>query len=159
VVVVTDIPTNIGDPLTAPLLLLDTSAALALISPGHPLHAAVLEAARGHTLGLAGQAVFEVYSALTRPGRDPLVDPERAIQVIEQDFPHTKFIQPVTFASLMEEFADLGIRGVLVYDALAGAAARDADIPLLSCNDEARHIYAALGAEHRIVTDQSASSV
>ena len=48
------------------MLLLDTSAAVALVVEDHEAHAATLEAVRGRSLGLAGHAWFETYSVLTR---------------------------------------------------------------------------------------------
>lgn len=43
----------------ADILLLDTSAAVALVVEDHEPHTATLTAVRGHRLGLAGHAWFE----------------------------------------------------------------------------------------------------
>ena len=42
-----------------PTVLLDTSAAIALVLEDHDSHAATVIAVRGHRLGLAGHAWFE----------------------------------------------------------------------------------------------------
>ena len=52
-----------------PIVLLDTSAAIALVLEDHDAHAATVAAVAGRRLGLAGHAWFETYSVLTRlPG-------------------------------------------------------------------------------------------
>ena len=57
------IDTRADEPL---IVLLDTSAAIALVLEDHEAHAATLEAVHGCRLGLAGHAWFETYSVLTR---------------------------------------------------------------------------------------------
>ena len=47
-------------------LLLDTSAALALLLEGHIGHDVTLDAVRGYELGLSGHAVFESMSVPRR---------------------------------------------------------------------------------------------
>lgn len=47
-------------------LLVDTSVGVALSVGDHEGHASTLEALAGRRLGLAGHAVFETYSVLTR---------------------------------------------------------------------------------------------
>ena len=52
-----------------PVVLLDTSAAIALVLEDHEAHAAMVAPVRGRGLGLAGHAWFEAYSVLIRlPG-------------------------------------------------------------------------------------------
>jgi uncharacterized protein with PIN domain len=48
------------------IVLLDTSAAIALIVEDHEAHGVTREAVDGRELGLSGHARFETYSVLTR---------------------------------------------------------------------------------------------
>jgi predicted nucleic acid-binding protein len=134
----------------AEVLLLDTSAAVALVVEDHEAHAATLEAVRGRRLGLAGHAWFETYSVLTRlPGgrRRPPAD---VAALLAHDFPATEFLADEAAAALGPELARLGISGGAVYDALVGAAARQHGRSLVSGDARARPVYEALGVRVRL---------
>jgi predicted nucleic acid-binding protein len=135
----------------AEVLLLDTSAAVALVVEDHEAHAAILEAVRGHRMGLAGHAWFETYSVLTRlPGgrRRPAAD---VAAVLAHDFPVMGFLAAEAAVALGPELARLGISGGAVYDALVGAAARQHGRSLVSCDARARPVYEALSVRVRLV--------
>ena len=137
-------PTGMGaDP--DEVLLLDTSAAIALVVEDHEAHASTLAAVRGRRLGLAGHAWFETYSVLTRlPG--PLRrSPADVAALLAHDFPATVFLGPEEAAALGPEIARLGISGGAVYDALVGATARQDGLPLVWGDARARGVYDALG--------------
>lgn len=137
-------PTDIEtDP--RPILLLDTSAAIALMLEDHEGHAATVAAARGHRLGLAGHAWFETYSVLTRLPGDLRRSPADAARLIAHDFPEHAFLGQPEAAALGAELGRLGISGGAVYDALVAAAARHGDHPLLTRDMRARPTYAAMG--------------
>lgn len=130
-----------------PTLLVDSSAAIALIIEDHEAHAATLAAAKGHQLGLAGHGWFETYSVLTRlpPGqRHSSAD---ALRLLARNFPASAFLAESEAASLGPELARLGISGGAVYDALVAAAARQHRLPLLSADIRARSTYEALGVK------------
>ena len=131
-------------------LLLDTSAALALVRDADLAHDRVADATRGLTLGLSGHALHETYSVLTRLPGTARVRPARAAEIIQSVFPASvalpageALLAPVTFAAI-------GIAGGSVYDGLVGLAARAAGIPLLSCDRRAAPTYATLGVEFRL---------
>ena len=129
-----------------PVLLLDTSTAIALILEDHERHAAVLAAVRSRLLGLAGHAWFESYSVLTRlPGgrRRSSQDAER---LLSHNFPNSRFLDGDEQRALGSELAQRGISGGAVYDALAAATARHHKLPLLSADERGRPIYEAMGA-------------
>jgi toxin FitB len=137
-------PTDIEtDPRS--LLLLDTSAAIALVLEDHEGHAATVAAVRGHRLGLAGHAWFETYSVLTRLPGDLRRSPADAARLIAHDFPETAFLGPSEAAALGAELARLGISGGSVYDALVAAAARHHGHPLLTRDLRAWPTYAVMG--------------
>ena len=132
------------------VLLLDTSAAVALIVEDHEAHEATLEAVRGRRLGLAGHAWFETYSVLTRLPGGLRRSPAEVAALLAHDFPVTAFLSEEAAAELGPELARLGISGGAVYDALVGAAARRHDRLLLSGDARARSVYEALGVRVRL---------
>jgi len=128
-----------------PIVLLDTSAAIALVLEDHDAHAATVAAVRGRRLGLAGHAWFETYSFLTRLPGDLRRSPAAAERLLAHNFPATAFLSKPAMAALGAELARLGIAGGSVYDALVGAAARHHGQPLLTRDARAWPTYAALG--------------
>jgi predicted nucleic acid-binding protein len=133
------------------VLLLDTSAAVALVVEDHEAHAATLEAVRGRRLGLAGHAWFESFSVLTRLPGGHRRSPSDAAAILAHDFPASAFLTPEETAALGPEVARLGIAGGAIYDALVGAAARERDCELISGDARARSTYDALGVRVRVV--------
>jgi predicted nucleic acid-binding protein len=135
----------------AEILLLDTSAAVALVVEDHEAHAATLEAVRGRRLGLAGHAWFETYSVLTRLPGGRRRSPADIAALLARDFPATAFLAAEAATALGPELAALGISGGAVYDALVGAAARQHGRSLLSGDARARPVYEALGVHALLV--------
>lgn len=131
-------------------LLLDTSAAVALVLQDHEAHAATMDAVRGRRLGLAGHAWFETYSVLTRLPAGLRRSPADVLRILDVDFPASRFLGQRAAAALAPELARLGIAGGAVYDALVGAAARQHGLPLLSGDARARPTYEALGVNLEI---------
>lgn len=125
-------------------LLLDTSAAIALLAEDHPAHERVHAACHRRVLGLAGHALFETYSVLTRLPGSTRVAPATAEQLIAHEFPRSVRLPPDSTHGVVAALADAGIAGGAVYDGLVGLAARAAGIRLLSCDRRARATYAAL---------------
>ncbi len=136
----------------AGVLLLDTSAAVAVVVEDHEAHAATLEAVRGRRLGLAGHAWFETFSVLTRLPGGRRRSPADVAALLAHDFPATAFLAEEAAATLGPELAALGISGGAVYDALVGAAARQHRRPLVSCDARARPVYEALGAQVLLIS-------
>src|SRR6476646_1454426 len=97
-------------------LLLDTSAAVALILEDHDAHAATLVAVRGRRLGLAGHAWFETYSVLTRLPAGMRRSPAEVSRILAVNFPESGFLDEAESADLGRELAVLGISGGAVYD-------------------------------------------
>jgi predicted nucleic acid-binding protein len=134
----------------AEVLLLDTSAAVALVVEDHEAHAVTLEAVRGRRLGLAGHAWFETYSVLTRLPGGLRRSPADVAALLAHNFPATEFLAEEAAAALGRELARLGTSGGAVYDALVGAAARQHGRVLVSCDGRARPVYEALGVRVRL---------
>lgn len=126
-------------------LLLDTSAAIALMVQDHEDHARTRDATRGRRLGLAGHAWFEAYSVLTRLPAGLRRSPNDAHRLLAHNFPSSVFLSEAAAAALARDLAGTGVAGGSVYDALVGAAAREHELPLLSRDARARPTYEALG--------------
>ncbi|MFS0894857.1 PIN domain-containing protein [Microbacterium sp. 179-I 3D3 NHS] len=132
-------------------VLLDTSAAVALVDGSHPAHRAARDATRGLTRGLAGHALVETYSVLTRLPGDARLSPGLAAQVIARAFPASVSLPTEDALNAVATFADAGIAGAAVYDGLVALAARAAGKPLLSCDRRAIPTYAALQVDARLI--------
>jgi toxin FitB len=132
-------------------LLLDTSAAIALIAPASDAHEAVHERTRGLRLGLAGHAAFETFSVLTRLPGEQRLSPAAAGRVLATNFPSSAYLDADAAASALVTLARAGIAGGAVYDGLVALAARAAGLPLLSCDRRARHTYAVLEVDVALV--------
>ena len=133
------------------VVLLDTSAAVALIVEDHEAHAATLDAVRGRRLGLAGHAWFETYSVLTRLPGGLRRSPADVARVLAHNFPASGFLAEEGSAGLGSGLARLGVSGGAVYDALVGAAARQHGRALVSGDARARPVYESLGVQVRLV--------
>jgi predicted nucleic acid-binding protein len=130
---------------TRPVLLLDTSAAIALVLEDHDAHAATTATARGYRLGLAGHAWFETYSVLTRLPGDLRRSPADAERLLAHNFPASAFLSESATAALGAELARHRIAGGSVYDALVAAAATHHGRPLLTRDSRAWPTYRAMG--------------
>ena len=133
------------------IILLDTSAAIALVVEDHEAHLATLETVRGRRLGLAGHAWFETYSVLTRLPGGLRRSPADVAALLAHDFPASVFLAEEAATAIGHELARLGISGGAVYDTLVAAAARQHDRTLVSGDARARPVYEALGVRVRLV--------
>ncbi len=138
-------------PTSADPLLLDTSAAIALVQPGHVKHEPARSLVRGRPLGLSGHAELETYSVLTRLPPPQRLTPATALRLIRTNFPHTRRLPVARAADLVEELAGLGIAGGATYDALVGATARHHDLTLLTGDARAAATYRSLGVDFTLV--------
>lgn len=74
-------------------LLLDTSAALALVDPTSSHNAAVTRAVRDRRRGLAGHALFETLSVLTRLPPPDRVSGAEALRLVKTNFPDSRLLE------------------------------------------------------------------
>lgn len=132
-------------------LLLDTSAALALIRDADSAHEAVSEAVTDSVLGLAGHALFETFSVLTRLPGSARLRPDRVAEIIERAFPASVALPTPEALRSTTTFVQAGIAGGAVYDGLVGLAAKAAGVTLLSCDRRAEPTYAKLGVDVRLI--------
>lgn len=128
-----------------PDLLIDTSAAVALVTSDHEHHETTVRAVDGRRLGLAGHAAFEAFSVLTRLPPPARRTPIAVARLLATNFPHSRFLSTERAESLMGELHTLGMAGSAVYDALVGACAREHDVTLATRDRRALDTYRALG--------------
>src|SRR5437588_6016433 len=81
-------------------VLLDTSAAVALVVADHEDHAATVEALTGRRLGLSGHAVFETFSVLTRLPPPARRSPATVSRLMSENFPVNAFLSTKAAATL-----------------------------------------------------------
>lgn len=130
-----------------PILLLDTSAAVPFVTVTHDDHDSVFHAINARDLGLAGHAAFETYSVLTRRPLPDRMSPETAREVLEDNFPHTRFLSAKAASALFGTLAGRRIAGGNVYDALVGATAVEHSLQLVTRDRRALDTYRELGAD------------
>jgi len=132
-------------------LLLDSSAAVALVSPANDLYAAVQGRVAARRLGLAGHAAYETYSVLTRLPSPARLSSTAARELLATRFPASQFLEAAAGSALVDRLARAGIVGGAVYDALVAEAARVHDLVLISCDRRAVRTYQAMGARYELV--------
>jgi len=128
---------------------LDTSVAIPLMVQTHAAHDVVRRWATGRVLRLAGHALVETYSVLTRLPGDLRLDPADAVSLLEARLPDPVVLDVA--ARLPEVLAAKGISGGASYDALVALAALGAGIPLATRDARARSTYDAVGVDVLVV--------
>jgi predicted nucleic acid-binding protein len=132
-----------------PDVLVDTSAAVALVVVGHEAHTSTLTALDELTLGLSGHAWFETFSVLTRLPGSARRSGRVVHEILRHDFPASRFLSAVGANALIEELQPTSVVGGAIYDALVAAAAREHRVPLVSRDRRAAAIYREVGVEIR----------
>jgi len=138
-------------PTSAEAVLLDTSAAVALVVADHQHHATTVAAVGDRRLGLSGHASFETFSVLTRLPAPLRRSPAAVRSIIETDFPGTLFLGREAAQALLGRLSELGLGGGSVYDALVGAAAAEHGLRLLTRDRRALPVYRALDVEVELI--------
>ena len=129
----------------------DTSVAVAALDPTHDAHPACRRALIDLRPALAGHAMFETYSVLTRLPLPLRLAAEQAISVLQAAFPADCWLGAEDMRDLRGRIAALGIVGGSVYDALVGQAAAANGRVLLTRDRRAERTYRSLGVEFRFV--------
>lgn len=134
-----------------PELLVDTSVAVALSVADHEGLAACRAVVAGRRIGLAGHAAFESFSVLTRLPAPSRRTPAAIARLLAANFPHSRFLSSTAAATLLTRLPSAGIAGGAVYDALVGATAAAAGVPLVTRDRRALGTYRALEIEVVVV--------
>ena len=128
------------------VLAVDSSAAVPLVARDHKSHDAVTRWLGDRTVALAGHALVETYSLLTRLPRAVRSEPGDVARVLGTRFARPLLLKPTTAQRLPEILAGLGVCGSAVYDALVALAAVENGCVLASRDGRARTTYELLGA-------------
>ncbi|MCC5954346.1 MAG: type II toxin-antitoxin system VapC family toxin [Acidimicrobiia bacterium] len=134
-----------------PDLLVDTSVAVPLTVADHEFHQPVLHALDGMVLGLAGHAVFETFSVLTRLPPPARRAPALVARLIAENFPESRYLSDRGSAWLATQLAGGEISGGAVYDALVGATACEHGLVLATNDRRAIDVYRHLGVTVQLV--------
>ena len=132
-------------------VLVDTSAALALVQRENPFHGAARSRLLRCRRGMSGHAAVELLSVLTRLPAPQRLNPATALRLQSTNFPESRFLSATAGDDLLREFVALGLAGGAVYDGLVGAAAREHRLPLISCDKRAESTYRALGVGYELL--------
>lgn len=126
-------------------LVCDTSVALPLLVQKHTAHELVTSWAQGRTLRLAGHALVETFSVLTRLPTGLRASPADAARLLAARFAAPLLLSEQTALQLPDLLADLDIAGGATYDALVALTARDHAATLATLDARARGTYEIVG--------------
>ena len=126
----------------------DTSVAVAALDASHEAHEVCREALVRRRPALAGHALFETFSVLTRLPAPFRLTPRSAVAVLDEAFPERAWLSGDDHAELWAVLARSEVGGGAVYDALVGWAARAAGRVLITRDRRAERVYRALAVPH-----------
>jgi toxin FitB len=130
----------------------DTSVAVPLLVRSHHDHAAVVRWWNGQEIALAGHALAETYSVLTRLPGDARLTAADAARLLSARFSAPLVLSSSRTRTLPDTLARLGIAGGAVYDALVALAAKEHGAALATRDARARGTYDAVGVTVIVVT-------
>jgi predicted nucleic acid-binding protein len=129
----------------------DTSVVVAALASWHEGHAAASAAVAGG-VRLPAHCLLEAYSVLTRLPPPHRLGPQAARDLLGASCTEPPLtLDGDAHAALLERLADAGISGGAAYDALIGITAAHHDALLLTRDDRAVRVYAALGVRFELV--------
>ena len=129
----------------------DTSVAVAALDPAHEAHPVCRRALVELRPALAGHAMFETYSVLTRLPIPLRLTAGQAASVLAVAFPEECWLDATATRHLRERLSRLDIVGGSVYDALVGQAAVTNHRALLTRDRRAERTYRSLDVEYRFL--------
>ena len=129
----------------------DTSVAIASLDASHEAHEPCREVLVRRRPALAGHALFETLSVLTRLPAPFRLSPRSAVAVLERAYPERSWLSKEDQAALLPELARAGLGGGAVYDAVVGWSARSAGQTLITRDRRAERVYWALDVPYEVV--------
>ncbi len=127
-------------------LLLDTSAAIPLLLASHTAHRQVAAAVGRRKVALAGHALNETYSVLTRLPGDARLAPLDAVRLLDERLEQPVVLDARSARIAPARLAEAGLAGGATYDGLVALAAISAGIVLGTRDRRAASTYRILGA-------------
>jgi predicted nucleic acid-binding protein len=125
-------------------VVLDTSVAVPLLLTSHVAHRSVSAALGDREAALAGHALHETYSVLTRLPGDARVAPADAVRLLGERFETAAVLDARSVRSAPAVLAAAGVAGGATYDGLIALAARSAGLPLATRDRRASSTYRLL---------------
>jgi predicted nucleic acid-binding protein len=138
-------------------LALDTSVAIPLLVQTHEAHDLVVRWCAGRRASLAGHALAETYSVLTRLPGDLRLTPDDAAHLLRNRFVEPMLLSSRAMETLPTTLAAQGIAGGAVYDAMVALAALEHDAELATRDARALSTYEAIGARMSVVGERPTS--
>ena len=132
-------------------LLVDTSLSVPLLVASHAAHRSVIAAVGDRSVALAGHALNETYSVLTRLPGDARLLPMDAIRLLRERFDQAAVLDARSARTAPGLLAEHGIAGGATYDGLIALAAKSARIVLGTRDRRAEGTYRRLGVEVEVV--------
>jgi toxin FitB len=127
--------------------LIDTSVAVVLLSENGEHHEVTLAATEDHVIGIAGHAAIETCAVLSRMPGESRIDVITVWHMIQASFAARVWLTPSEQESALNTACCAGIEGGALYDAIIGATAAVAGVPLITRDRRALRTYAAVQAE------------
>ena len=90
-------------------VLVDTSAALALVQRENPFHRAAVDRLLSCRRGLSGHAAVELLSVLTRLPSPHRLSPTAALHLEDTNFPESRFLSATDTKRVLKEMAEGGM--------------------------------------------------
>ena len=132
-------------------IALDTSVAMPLLVKTHDAHLSVTKWWSGREVALAGHALAETYSVLTRLPGDARLDPTDAATLLRKRFAPPLLLGRKVSRDLPAFLARHEIAGGATYDALVALAALEHGVELATRDARARDTYERLGVKVAVV--------
>jgi predicted nucleic acid-binding protein len=129
----------------------DTSVAVAALDSTHEAHSACRRVLVQRRPALAGHAMFETYSVLTRLPLPLRLNAVQAASVLVRAFPAECWLDASATSDIFERLAHFDIVGGSVYDALVGHAASTNRRTLLTRDRRAERTYRSLNVQYQFV--------
>ena len=125
---------------------------MAFVDAENLYHEQVWDLAVTRSRGLSGHAIFEFFSVLTRLPLPKRLHSADALRLMRNEFPENRFLPITPMDPLVDEFAQAGIVGGMVYDGLVGACARHHELTLVTCDRRAEETYRLLGIQFHMLS-------
>jgi predicted nucleic acid-binding protein len=132
------------------MITVDTSVLIPALRASHASHGLARAALREPGLRLIAHVAAETYAQLTRTR--PRVHPAIAAKALQAIDEKPLSLSGEMYLATLRRCADHAVVGGGVYDALIAATAREAGLLLVSLDQRAARTYAAMGADHRLLS-------
>ena len=133
------------------MIAVDTSVAIAALSPWHDRHADAADVCR-EDAALPAHALLECYSTLTRMPEPLRISGAVAAHSLERAWGTRILVPPAhLITSLPSTLGRASVEGGSSYDGLVGLTAMAHSLPLVSLDVRAERTYRALGIDYRLI--------